>query len=305
MDTVEKKFGELLRQERERRQLDIVELGATLKIPVENLEGIEAGDLARLPSVVYYNLFARSYSTFLGIDYTLTMDAIKSDIENAEMEKAAQARKAAGPDDEFEIDAEAEKSPLRKLLGVTAILVLLLLAYVAVDMLFIKDSTAINEQAAYLEGIDKSRLDAFAEYNWDSIAYSPPKDIKIRLLPKNESWGSVMADGDTAIFRKLVPGRVYEASAKYRMVVSIGKPAAVDIELNGRLVNLRDQESRRISRVKINQTNLESFFTKKAESSSVPIHRSFSDATTPPVKKEVKPETKTDNDTVPKEDGQQ
>ena len=291
MDSVEKKLGKVLRQERERRQLDIVELSERLKIPLENLEGIENGDLSKLPSVVYYNLFARSYSTFLGIDYSMTVDAIKSDIERDEMEKAAQDKKASGTEDDYEIDPEAEKKPLRRMLGVAAILVLLLLAYVAIDMLFIKNSTAKNEQDNYLQDIDKNRLAEFDSFDWDKTSYLLPDKIKIRLIPKKESWGSVMTDGDTAIFRKLVPGRVYEASAKYRMVVSIGIPAVVDIELNGRLVNLRDQESRRISRVRIDQTNIESFFNRTSQAPTAQTKQSYSDISSPPAEKTTKQET--------------
>lgn len=309
MDSVEKKLGKVLRLERERRQLDIVELSERLKIPLANLEGIEAGDLSKLPSVVYYNLFARSYSTFLGIDYSMTVDAITSDLERAEMEEAAQAKKASGTEDDYEIDPEAEKKPLRKILGIAAILVLLLLAYVAIDMLFIKDSTAKNEQDTYLQDIDKNRLAEFDSFDWDKTSYLPPNEIKIRLIPKKESWGSVMTDGDTAIFRKLLPGKIYEASAKYRMVVSIGVPAVVDIELNGRLVNLRDQQSRRISRVRIDQTNLESFFNRTSAAPAAQTKQSYSEVSSPPAEKTTEQETlnkhKTQKDAVLKEAGGQ
>lgn len=309
MDSVEKKLGKVLRQERERRQLDIKELSERLKIPLENLEGIERGDLSKLPSEVYYNLFARSYSTFLGIDFSMTVDAIKSDIERAEMEKTAQAKKTSGTEDDYEVDLETEKKPLRRMLGIAAILVLLLLAYVAIDMLFVKDSTAKNEQDTYLQDIDKNRLAEFDSFDWDKTSYMPPKEIKIRLIPRKESWGSVMTDGDTAIFRKLVPGRIYEASAKYRMVVTIGDPAAVDIELNGRLVNLRDQQSRRISRVNIDQTNFESFFNRTGKSPTAQTKKSYSEISSPPVEKATQQETldkhKAQKDAVINEDGGQ
>ena len=118
-----------------------------------------------------------------------------------------------------------------------------------------------------------------------------------------------MTDGDTAIFRKLIPGRVYEASAKYRMVVSIGVPSAVDIELNGRLANLRDEESRRISKVHINQTNLESFFNRTSKSPTSQTQQSYSEISSPPDENTTKQQTldkhKTQSDTVAKVDGGQ
>ena len=239
----------------------------------------------------------------------MTSDAIRSDTERAEMEKAAQAKKTSGTEDEYEIDPEAEKKPLRRMLGIAAILVLLLLAYVAIDMLFIKDSTAKNEQDTYLQDIDKNRLAEFDSFDWDKTSYLPPEEIKIRLIPKKESCGSVMTDGDTAIFRKLLPGKIYEASAKYRMVVTIGDPAAVDIELNGRLVNLRDQQSRRISRVRIDQTNLESFFNRTGKAPTAQTKQSYSEVSSTAAEKTTEPETlnthKTQKDAVLKEGGGQ
>jgi len=188
-------------------------------------------------------------------------------------------------------------------------LVLLLLAYVAIDMLFIKASTAKNEQDTYLQDIDKNRLAEFDSFDWDKTSYLPADEIKIRLIPKKESWGSVMTDGDTAIFRRLIPGRVYEASAKYRMVVTIGDPAVVDIELNGRLVNLRDQQSRRISRVRIDQTNFESFFNRTSVAPAAQTKQSYSEVSSPPAEKTTEQETlnkhKTQKDAVLKKDGGQ
>ncbi|HEX2896536.1 MAG TPA: RodZ domain-containing protein, partial [candidate division Zixibacteria bacterium] len=70
---------------------------------------------------------------------------------------------------------------------------------------------------------------------------------------------TVMSDGDTIIFRRLLPGKGYIAAAKYRLVVSIGVPEAVDVEINGRLVDLRDPVNQRISRVEVNQANLQSY----------------------------------------------
>ena len=78
----------------------------------------------------------------------------------------------------------------------------------------------------------------------------------MRLTPRAESWATILADGDTAIFRNLVPGRVYNVEAEYRLQVSVGIPRVVDLELNGQPLNIVDPESGRISRVKINQMNL-------------------------------------------------
>ena len=80
MSEIHVKFGELLQLERERRGLSLEDLSSELKISEENLQAIEAGDPKALPSEPYYNLFAKSYSQYLGIDFVATMDAIKEEI---------------------------------------------------------------------------------------------------------------------------------------------------------------------------------------------------------------------------------
>lgn len=94
-------------------------------------------------------------------------------------------------------------------------------------------------------------------FDWNVPDYEEPQLMKLQLVSRNESWSTVVADGDTVIFRNLIPGRVYEAEAMYRLIVSIGIPSQVDVQLNGQPVDLRNPESGRVSRVEISQLNLE------------------------------------------------
>jgi hypothetical protein len=66
----------------------------------------------------------------------------------------------------------------------------------------------------------------------------------------------------------LVPGREYTVEAKYRLKVSIAHPAVVQVLLNGQPVNLRDPETRRISRVEIDQANVNEFLNAPLEETS-------------------------------------
>lgn len=255
---VEQKLGELLKLERERRQLSLADISSNLKIPQENLEGIEGGDISLLPTPVYYTLFARTYCQALGIDYNRTVEAIN--------EGDAQEQRL-GAKAEFEHPAkENPKSPLkldtpfRKLIGAVVILILIFLTYLVVDALFLPDGLKRNGASEMFRGVDAERLGALAGFNWDVPGYKPPPHITIGLKSRSDSWCTVMADGDTVIFRRLIAGQNYTAIAKYRLIVSVGVPEAVDVEINGRLVDLRDPLNQRISRVEVNQANLESFF---------------------------------------------
>lgn len=274
MATIEQKLGELLRLERERRKIPIEEISSEIKIPVSNLEGIENGDLSLLPSPVYYNLFARTYSQSLGIDYNRTLDAIKEEVsvesksaEKSKIQLNANEISKPAPKPAQSLNL---KTPSRKIIGSAVVIMLVFAGFLAVENLFFSDGNARSNSSELLKGVDAERLNALAGFNWETPGYKSPPEIKIDLKPRSESWGTVMADGDTVLFRRLVPGMVYSASAKYRLMVSIGVPQAVDIEINGRLVDLRDPSNQRISRVEVNQANLESFLNPSFDNLPAP-----------------------------------
>jgi hypothetical protein len=263
MGFVEQKIGELLKIERDRRQLTLEEISADIKIPVENLEGIEKGDLSLLPTPVYYNLFTKTYCQALGIDYTRTIEAIRDEVALDKKQKDKAKLKING---EEVVVAAVEKDNFltlnttkKKLIAALAVLLIVFFAYMLVDKMLLPNGLKRNGTSEMLKGVDAERINALETFDWNVPAYRPAADLKIDIKPKSESWGTVMADGDTVLFRRLVPGRIYSASAKYRLVVSVGVPTAVDIELNGRLVDLRDPVTQRISRIEVNQANLDSY----------------------------------------------
>lgn len=272
MGLVEQKLGELLKLERERRQISLAEICSDIKIPQEVLEGIEKGDLSLLPTPVYYSLFARTYCQTLGIDCNRTLDAIKEEVaqehRRSDKPKSVAIVEQARPVQEKHKAALRLNTPMKKSVGVAAILAIIFLAYWALDNLFSPDRLSRNGTSEMLKGVDAERLNALAGFNWDVPGYKPPAQLTISLKPKSESWCTVIADGDTVVFRRLTPGRDYTATGKYRLVVSIGVPEAVDVEMNGRLIDLRDPINQRISKVEINQANLEYFLNPTLDDQS-------------------------------------
>ncbi len=61
-------IGETLRQERERRNLELDQVSRELKISVRFLEAIEQEKFERLPAGVFAKSFARQYARLLGLD---------------------------------------------------------------------------------------------------------------------------------------------------------------------------------------------------------------------------------------------
>jgi len=278
MSELHVKIGKLLKLERERLGIPLDDLSTRLKISACNLEHIETGNLDALPSELYFNLFAKSYAEALSIDYAGTIEAIKEDIgQPLEPQNAAQEEKR---DDSKEADispkletapparkTSAETKFLRNSAILFVIVIVLALIFVLVSKLFNNaDNGKPTKQELTDDGSGRSSavkqpasgIEKFSRYDWNIPEYQKPSAIRLKLVAHQESWATVLADGDTVIFRTLVPWRVYEDSAKYNMQVSIAVPSAVDVELNDTPVDLRNPITRRISRVKINQVNLDS-----------------------------------------------
>ncbi|RME24769.1 MAG: helix-turn-helix domain-containing protein [Candidatus Zixiibacteriota bacterium] len=260
MTEIERKLGAALQAERERRNLELEALSEELKISVVNLEAIERGDKDALPSELYYNLFARSYASFLGIDLEATVEAIKETIGLSPEAKGTDAEISEAQAATVEAYSERQFSPSEEHSWIP----LALSATVAVGLLFGfiglwttggKEAAALADSGDKISPVYETAARALSGTAQETVVPTPPQPLTLTLRPVSESWATILADGDTAIFKSLKPGRTYQVKAKYRLLVSVGKPSQVNIELNGRPVNLVDSESGRISRVEINQAN--------------------------------------------------
>jgi transcriptional regulator with XRE-family HTH domain len=292
MGEIETKLGELLRLERERRGISLEDLSAQLKISEKNLQYIESGDVGALPSSLYFNLFSKSCCEALGIDHARTLEAIQQETQEAPASTKAEAaadadstadrpRQPSGDRRKIEGGDPSEKSYIKKLIYLFGGIVVVFIAFIVVSQLLSDDESIGNEPVIEDQTVEETsapisepkQADSSTPYDWNVAERQKPQPLKLRLIPRAESWSTVLADGDTAIFRNLIPGRVYNVEASYRLQISVGIPRVVDIELNGKSLDLVDPESKRISRVIINQMNVAEFLNpppKPEESTTQP-----------------------------------
>jgi len=275
MSEVNKKLGDLLRLERERRGLKLDKIAGELKIPETTLRAIEDGDPSTLPSELYFKLFAKSYAEHLGIDYGRTLDAMREEL--GELDDAApaapEAKVAESPRPETRKRKAAAEQPasetsgmMKRLVIIGGIIIVAFIVFVAVYFFFLKgpsDGPGPNVDRSTAEELQPSQESAGGrlaeQYNWGSPELKEPDSLVLTLTAREPSWATVLADGDTALYQNLNPARVYRIAAKYRLLVSIGVPRFVQVTLNDQPAFLADAESGRISRVEINQVNREQF----------------------------------------------
>ncbi|UCD64136.1 MAG: DUF4115 domain-containing protein [Candidatus Zixiibacteriota bacterium] len=286
--------------ERKRKGVTLEDLSDQLKISQANLEHIEKGEVGELPSMIYYDLFAKAYAESLGIDFDRTMEAIKEDVgeaiegrPNAVKSGADKKTEKRREETEKETERDGDNARLiKKLLYLFgAIVVVFVLFLIGYSILMPSegrdeepgDTAGESSEAVAEQPVTAADSQTEAAFDWNVPGYQEPEIIRLRLIPQSESWSTVLADGDTAIFRNLLPGRIYEVEAQYRLTVSVGIPSQVRVELNGREVNLADAETGRISRVEINQVNLEQFLSPERAVEPTDEPEEAVERTAPPV----------------------
>ena len=139
-----KTAGEKLREARETLGLSLAEIAARTRVPVRQLEAIELGNYAALPSITYSVGFAKAYARAVGLDEVSVAREVRgaSDQPNAVRRTEYEA---------YEID-EPSRVPTRGLaVGTLIVAVLLLIAYALAERLkegktlLLETASAIND----------------------------------------------------------------------------------------------------------------------------------------------------------------
>lgn len=119
-----KTAGEKLREAREAQGLSLAEIAARTRVPVRQLEAIELGNYATLPSITYSVGFAKAYARAVGIDEV----AIAREVRGASDQPNAVRRTEY---EAYQID-EPSRVPTRGLAMVTLLVAIILLVGVGV-----------------------------------------------------------------------------------------------------------------------------------------------------------------------------
>lgn len=261
MNEVYSRVGALLKAERQRRGLDLLDIANELKISVTSLSHVEDGSASRLPAELYFSLFAKSYSAQLGIDYERTVQAIKEEIGYQEPVVPAAGTEEVG-----------SESPERKgniwvavgVIALVAIVAALGWQYLSADSPA-EMETIGQDSAAVSERPDAdSMLLGGSMMPFDSLA-----GLTLSLMARVESFGTVIADGKTVLSGEMEIGKDYPFVAHEKLIVTLGTPEAVDIRINGRKAELGESRTKRVTNVEITPATAQSFLVRSAGDSLV------------------------------------
>lgn len=222
-----KTAGERLRDARQQQGLSLEEIGARTRVPLRQLEAIEANDYSGLPSVTYAVGFAKAYARAVGIDEV----AIARDVRATNAQTVQRTDYAV-----YEIDDPKRTPGGGLVIGSIAVVVLLLIAvglYYGTGLFRgSEDTSAFNPVATSEIMLPSASTPA------PSAASVAPTGGQVVLTATDEVWMRVYdADGKTLFQNTLKPGERFEVPADAdNPMINVGRPDQLRVTVNGSAV---------------------------------------------------------------------
>lgn len=218
-----KTAGERLREAREAKGLSLAEIASRTRVPARQLEAIEEGNYAALPSITYSVGFAKAYARAVGLDEV----AIARDVRGASDQPSARRTDY----DAYEIE-EPSRVPSRGV-AIAALIVALLLA-VGIGLfygtnLFRGESEVASAPAPIAQSVPEA----------PAVAPSPTAPTgAVVLTATDEVWLRVYDKaGKTLRIGTLKAGEAYPVPADAAgPMINVGRPDKLQVSVGGTAV---------------------------------------------------------------------
>lgn len=255
--------GELLREAREARGLQVADIAQALKLGQRQVEALERDDWSGLPGTTFIRGFVRNYARLVGVDAVPLMARLESLLEKP-------VDTLAVPDTVPARISNSSKSRDGLVVGIGAVLLLLAaLAYfllpsdlnawrASVQALINGDEKpaevaaqpAPAQEALFPPNVSAQQLIApqvapvatTGEPSTEPVAATPVEPAvkpQLRFVVAKESWLEIRDRDDTVVFSQRLPGGTEQlVGGKGPLSVTIGYAPGVSLFLRDQIVNL-------------------------------------------------------------------
>jgi cytoskeletal protein RodZ len=235
-------IGERLKLERENKNFDLEEIHSALKISSHIIKAIEENKAEELIDPVYVKNFIKKYAQFLELDgESISKEYFKQ--YKKEEEKQDQQQ----PTQTEEKPAPKNIKPVLKYIVIAIIIIGLLWMLIksaTVLVIKIKDKITAGQKAVSSETAKRSSIFPIPEN----------QPLNLTLETNDKVWVKIKADGQiiTQVVLDTESSELWQAKEEFE--ITVGRPEAVKLTLNGKALNL--PKDKRINAVIINHNGL-------------------------------------------------
>lgn len=216
--------GARLREAREALGLSLDEIAARTRVPLRQLEAIEVGNYAALPSITYSVGFAKAYARAVGVDEV----SIARDVRNQNNHQPAVRRTeyvAYEPD-----EPRREPSGIVAVIGVAVALLVLIAAALWFGTTWFRGETSGSAPPALVTAAPDKAPAATATpvmAPGGQVALTATDDVWLRIYDADGTvYENTLKPGDTYTVPQDRPG----------LMINIGRPDKLKVTINGSAV---------------------------------------------------------------------
>lgn len=217
-----KTAGERLREAREAQGLSLTEIASRTRIPIRQLEAIESGDYASLPSITYAVGFAKAYARAVGLDEAAIGKDVRGQSEFAPQRVEYQPYEMADP----------ARTPSRGLTFGALIVAVILI--IGVGLYYGTSLFRGSEEAA--PAAAPNPADTMPQAAPAAApAPAPVQGGQVTLIATDQLWLRVYDGTGKTLFEKTMnAGDRYDVPADANNpMINVGRPDKLQVTVNG------------------------------------------------------------------------
>ncbi|MDF0487966.1 helix-turn-helix domain-containing protein [Sphingomonas sp. H39-1-10] len=216
--------GERLREAREAQGLSLDEVAARTRVPLRQLQAIEDGNYAALPSITYSVGFAKAYARAVGADEVSIARDVRA--QNTHQPAVRRTEYVAYEPDE----PKREPSGLVAVVGVALALLLLIAAGLWFGTTWFR-----GDSAAPAAATDTAAQTAVPEA--PATPAPVPAGGQVTLTAKDDVWLRIYDRDGTVYENTLKPGDSYAVPQdRAGLMINVGRPDKLTVTVNGSAV---------------------------------------------------------------------
>jgi len=216
-------FGTWLRRQRELREISLREIADVTKISIRYLEALEQDRFDILPAPVFAKGFLREYAGYVGVDPDEVVNSYLTAQEGADPVEVPEIR-----------GSQRRSGRLEKTSG-------LLLTFAVVVLLGVVAGLAYYMEHSQTDVVPEPPpiaappIQVAQPVVEQETVPSPVAPLLVTIDFTGECWVEAVIDDDRQISELHVPGESLRLEAQQRVVLTLGDPEAVIVEVNGEL----------------------------------------------------------------------